>query len=156
MNIFLLIFAIVIALSYINISSDSSSIKEYVYRLKVTGEIKKTLTYINYYAYRICSNYNDNPTKSMLISEIGVFFKLTQAGYAYLGDPQPVLKNTYSLIQTIQQYLTLSNVTSQQIMLANYSNLDASLQSAVNTINMLDTTTFYPQFVDEINSTNQN
>lgn len=69
-----------------------------MYRVKVIGEVRKTLNLIDYYAYRVTINNNDTSAKGLLVGEINRFFQLTQDGYVYLSDPQPILKDTYSII----------------------------------------------------------
>lgn len=131
-------------LSYWEISSDANTLQEYMHRLKVIGEVRKTLNLINYYAYRITLDNNDTIAKRLLVAEIGSFFKLTEDGFVYLGDPQPILKDTYSIIETIQQWLTVPNITSNGILYANYSALDEGLRDVSDAISELDSTIYYP------------
>jgi hypothetical protein len=48
------------------------------------------------------------------------------------------------------------NITNHGILLANYPTLDDGIQDTINAINMLDSSTFYPEFIAEIDSANQN
>jgi hypothetical protein len=64
----------VIVVSYLEVSSDAGTLQEYIYRLKVIGEVKKTLNLIDYYAYRVTQANNDAHTKSLLVAEIASFF----------------------------------------------------------------------------------
>jgi hypothetical protein len=154
LTIFFFLFGAVILLSYWEISADADTLQEYMHRLKVIGEVRKTLNLIDYYAYRVTLNNNDTRAKGLLVAEIGCFFKLTEDGFVYLGDPQPILKDTYSIVETIQQWLTVSNITSKGILSANYSALDDGLQDVSDAISGLDSSTYYPQFLDEIRSAN--
>lgn len=117
-----------------------------MHRLKVVGEVRKTINLIDYYAFRVTLNNNDTSAKGLLVREIKRFFQLTEDGYVYLGDPQPILKSTYSIIETIQQWLTVPNITTQGILSTNYSSLDDGLQYISDRISILDYSTFYPQF----------
>jgi hypothetical protein len=148
------VFGVVIFLSYREISSDSDTLQEYMHRLKVIGEVRKALNLIDYYAYRVTLNNNDLRAKGLLVGEINRFFQLTEDGYVYLGDPQPILKDTYSIIETIQQCLTVPNITTQGILSLNYSFLDDGLQHISDEISDLDSSTFFPQFKEEISFAN--
>jgi hypothetical protein len=143
-------------ISYLLVSSNAHQLEDYINRLSIIGETKKTLNLIDYYSLRIIQNNSDAETKKLLMGEIQSFYELTQEGYIYLGDPSPILKNTYSFVQTIQQWLTVPNITSQGILIANYTYLDDGLQQTIRDINSLDFTTYYPQYEEEISNGNQN
>lgn len=66
MIVFFCVFGTVIGLSYLKISADADILQEYMFRLKVIGEVKKTLNLIDYYSYRVTQVNNDVHTKALL------------------------------------------------------------------------------------------
>ena len=78
MVVFFCVFGAVATLSYIQIDSNATLLKEYIHKLKIMGEIKKTVNFIDYYAYRVTLESSNARVKSLLSVEIGLFFRLTQ------------------------------------------------------------------------------
>jgi hypothetical protein len=90
----------------------------------------------------------------MLSSEINKFYTNTQISYEYLGDPYPILKNIYGLVEIISQALVIKspNIT---FTMSNFSAMNQNLQRATRDIVNLDSTIFHKEYVDTLNAGSQ-
>jgi len=58
----------------------------------------------------------------------------------------------YSVVETLQQWLAVSNVSNTNVILANYSQIDNGLAKACSDISSLDQFTYYPIYQNTIST----
>jgi hypothetical protein len=74
---------------------------------------------MNYFTARVIHNPNDTLARSLLVDQINLFYGYTEESYQYLGDPHNVLKQVYSIVQTLQQGYVLPNISSTGLLASN-------------------------------------
>lgn len=123
MIIIFLIIGGVIAISIVTLSNNANQLNQQVKMLQQIGEVRKIINFISYFSWRIIENPSNSSVRVLLNKYIAAFYEFSGMTYPYLGDPQPVLKNVYTYVETIQQWLAKPNISSTNILLANYASI---------------------------------
>jgi hypothetical protein len=58
---------------------------------------------MNYFTALVIHNPNDTLARAVLVNQINLFYGYTQESCQYLDDPHNVLKQVYSIVETLQQ-----------------------------------------------------
>ncbi len=57
------------------------------------------MAFINYYTYELMLKPEDETYRRLLKSEISYFYTNTDACYDLIGDPSPILKKSYNVVE---------------------------------------------------------
>jgi hypothetical protein len=147
--IFLIIGGIV-GLSIYTLSTNKKELSDKIAILQKIGKIRKIINFINYFSYRTLENPNNSSARLLLNKYISDFYDYSGETYSYLGDPQPVFKEIYTYVETIQQWLAMPNISSANILLANYSSIYQGLKSGSDSIDYLNINLFQPEYNNSI------
>ncbi len=114
------------------------------------GRLRVTLNQINYFAYRIINSPQDEEIRSILKRFIISFYQESGKVYHQVGDPQPVLKNVYTYVESVQQWLSVPNISSNNILLGNFSAINDGLLEGSKLILTLMDNIFRVRFQDNL------
>lgn len=71
----------------------------YNQRISELGKVRNNIAFINYYTYELMLKPNDKAYRRLIQSEISEFYANTDACYDLIGDPSPILKKSYNVVE---------------------------------------------------------
>jgi hypothetical protein len=117
-------------------------------RFKLTkdiGIIRKCLTFMSLFAFRIISNHPDPSYANLIGPEALEFYKKSGETYNQLGNV--VFRDVYGYVEMLQTYFAHSSSYSLTFLRDLYYNtINLAMQKACDKILMLDQTVFAPYF----------
>ena len=119
--------------------------------VKNMGIIRKSLTYLNLFAYRIIAQHPDRSYSTKIGPEAAVFYQYSSKVYQQLGNN--VLKDIYGQVEVLQTYFIHPYTYSKTFLRGIYnSKTDSSFTAATNRIMEMMTTIFRPAFFNSIDT----
>ena len=111
--------------------------------LRDISVIRKTLTYLDLFAFRIVTSQMDLSYSTKIANEAILFYQYTDKVFEQLGNT--VFSEVYSVTELLQQYFTKpSQYPINYLRDLYYTRISVVLQNACSKIIELDQTVFYP------------